>query len=59
MPRKIYANFFPINDVSGSSFTLIFILIFLINLSPFKIKNFTCIIIYPIFKPQIKKIGLT
>ena len=38
-PRKIYANFFPIKAVSGSSFTLIFYIKFLINLAPFKIKN--------------------
>lgn len=36
-----------------------FILIFFINLSSFKIKNFTCIIIYPILNPLIKKIELT
>ena len=39
IPRKIYANFFPIKAVSGSSFTLILYSKFLINLAPFKIKN--------------------
>ncbi len=51
IPRKIYANFLPIKAVSGSSFTLICFLIFLINLSPFKIKNFPSIIIYPNLNP--------
>ena len=38
IPRKIYANFLPIKAVSGSSFTLIFYPIFLINVAPYPIK---------------------
>ena len=40
IPKKIYANFFPINAVSGSSFTLILHPKFLDKSSTFYKKNF-------------------
>ena len=41
IPVKIYANFFPIKAVSGSSFTLILYPKLLNKVTPFPIKNFT------------------